>query len=748
MQDAEMKALPQLTADGANHANRLPTIHPCHPRQSAAPAFLLCFPAIVALWFPALATAETPVDISAYDKACEVRIEGWNSHLKIAWPMENGETGLATLDLTGNRPLIEQLATRKEGRDAQSILGAVDPVWFLTVGERRAADEKTPEQKWEIFFDNPVQRPHETFTSKLSAKRARVAGDGKRATVSIDELTVGPFAGSVELTFYAGSRLMRIDAAIKTEKDRLAVFYEQGLMSDHATWNELVWTDTEGVERKEPTGDQRSSPAKPIKVRHRAIAAASAAGAIACFPPPHQFQFPRDYSTNLGFVWAGEGYEGLTGKVGFGIRQQKDGGGNYVPWFNAPPGVTHRMGAFYLLSSGSAADALRESLKLTHGDRFVELPGYKTFTSHYHMALAVNAMRAKEQGRADPTGESAAVFKNMGVNMVHLAEFHGDGHPKDPGPLRLPEMQAMFDICRRWSDNKLLLIPGEEGNDFLGLKIQGKHPGHWMSLFPRPVYWTMVRAADQPFVENIPPYGKVYHVGDRGDMIRLLKEEHGLVWSAHPRIKASSWTPDIFRDEDFFLADYWLGGAWKAMPADLSRERLGERVLSLLDDMANWGQRKFVPGEVDVFTIDHTHELYGHMNINYLQLDRIPRYSEGWQPVLDCLRDGKFFVTTGEILIPNFSVGGKHSGESLKLQSGEQPELRAEIQWTFPLVFAEIISGDGTNLYRERIDLTDTAAFGTRTLSLKPNLAGRRWVRLEIWDIAANGAFTQPIWLE
>ena len=60
---------------------------------------------------------------------------------------------------------------------------------------------------------------------------------------------------------------------------------------------------------------------------------------MACFSPPHQFQFPRDYSTNLGFVRAGEGYQGQAGKFSFGVRQQKDGGGNYVPWFNAPPGT-------------------------------------------------------------------------------------------------------------------------------------------------------------------------------------------------------------------------------------------------------------------------------------------------------------------------------------------------------------------------------------------------------------------------
>ena len=73
------------------------------------------------------------------------------------------------------------------------------------------------------------------------------------------------------------------------------------------------------------------------------------------------------------------------------------------------------------------------------------------------------------------------------------------------------------------------------------------------------------------------------------------------------------------------------------MPADLSHDRLGRRALDLLDDMANWGQKKQLLGEVDVFKIDHTHELYGHMNINYVRLDpdRIPRFDEGWQPVLD-----------------------------------------------------------------------------------------------------------------
>ena len=511
----------------------------------------------VALAMLCSARAETPVDLTGYDADCDVRI---GNHgllgVTVSWRTPGGQ-GRAWLDPSGDRPVIRYLGIidrpRSEKLDT-SILADCDPVWFLTVGERRLAPEKPPEQKWEVFFDNPHQRPHEVFASKLDIKQVRVVGKGSRATVSIDTLTIGPFSGSVEFTFYAGSPLIRVDAVVQTEKDGQAIFYDAGVVTKDPDGFRLAWMDTEGNLLSADSTAVGS--AKPFKVRHRTLIAKGERGSVACFPPPHQFQFPRDYSTNLGFVWLGQDYQSLDGFHGFGIRQNKDGGGNFVPWFNGVPGVKHRLGMFLLVTAGDARAALSETLRYTHNDRFPELPGHLTLTSHYHMAIAVAAMEEKKRGvnRREPP-EWVGMFKDMGVNIVHLGEFHGDGHPKDPGPLRLPEMKAMFDECQRWSDEKLLLLPGEEGNDYLGMKIQGQHPGHWMCLFPRPVYWTMVRGDEQPFVEDVAEYGKVYHVGSRADMIRLLKEERGLAWSAHPRIKASSWTPDAFRHEDFFLAE-------------------------------------------------------------------------------------------------------------------------------------------------------------------------------------------------
>jgi len=74
--------------------------------------------------------------------------------------------------------------------------------------------------------------------------------------------------------------------------------------------------------------------------------------------------------------------------------------------------------------------------------------------------------------------------------------------------------------------------------------------------------------------------------------------------------------------------------------------------------------------------------------------------------------------------------------------------LKADIEWTYSLSRMVTVLGDGKTIYRDHIDMTDTQEFGERDLDLKVDLSDRSWVRLEIWDIANNGAFTQPIWIE
>jgi hypothetical protein len=278
-----------------------------------------------------------------------------------------------------------------------------------------------------------------------------------------------------------------------------------------------------------------------------------------------------------------------------------------------------------------------------------------------------------------------------------------------------------------------LLLPGEEPNVHLG--------GHWVSFFPRPVLWVLNRPAGTPLAQRTAEGETVYHVGSSDDVLKLMQREHGLMWTAHARIKSSVGFPDGYRHQEFFKSPQFLGAAWKAMPADYSRDTLGWRVLDLLDEMNNWSGPKQVLGEVDVFQVQLGYELYGHANINYVQLESLPRFADGWAPLLEALRAGRFFTTTGEILITDFAAA----------RSPEKtPIVRAHLEWTFPLGHAEIVGGDGTNIYRHRVDLSQTKEHGELDFeaALPAEFAACHWLRLECWDIATDGAFTQPAWLE
>ena len=158
--------------------------------------------------------------------------------------------------------------------------------------------------------------------------------------------------------------------------------------------------------------------------------------------------------------------------------------------------------------------------------------------------------------------------------------------------------------------------------------------------------------------------------------------------------------------------------------------------LELLDDLSNEGLRKKIMGEVDVFQFDDTHELYAHMNINYVRLDRLPSFDE-WGKALEPLARGDFFTTTGEVLLPTVD---------LSASSADRISARVSVEWTLPLRFAEIVWGDGETTYREIIPLTGTREFDTGTFEWTVDAKGWNWARVAVWDVAANGAFANPTW--
>lgn len=681
------------------------------------------------IFFIRIAAAQVPVNLKNFNRhnGAEVRVNG--NELTVSWPAGAGY-GRLQLDLSDRQPLFTSISLVR-GAVVKEIGQSLEPVFLLTVGRR----DLVSQNGWNIFFDKVPLKPFQAYVVALDKKSASVSTTGSRTIISIGEVTAPGFTGTLDITLYNGTPLFNIAAVMATANDSTAIVYDAGLVCKGAVWKNISFADVKGqLQSHQPDATDTSI---NEAVKYRTIIGHTTAGSLAIFPAPHQYFYPLDEAFNLKFTWHGDAYRKLVKGYGIGIRQDLYGDNRFVPWFNAPPQTRQRLNFFCLLSDGAAGDALAAVKTFTHNDRYVPMAGYKTLSSHFHNEFIMKVVLAG--GPVPDTPNFINVFRNTGIDMVHLAEFHYTAHPQGPDEKRLQELHALFQQCGRLSSDSFLLLPGEEPNEFFG--------GHWLAFFPKPVYWIMSRKEGQPFVSEHPKYGTVYHISNAAEMLQLLQAEKGLAWTAHPRTKGSTGYPDKYKNEPFFTSDRFLGAAWKAMPADLSAPRLGKRVLDLIDDMNNWGVKKTVLSEADLFSIEPENEMYAHLNVNYLQLSRLPHFTDSWQPVTDALRKGKFFSTTGEVLIPAFTVNNKGAGDTVT-GTKTKAVVSFRLQWTFPLQFAEIISGDGKAVFRHKINLEATTAFGGKTFTLPVDLSNRKWVRLEVWDAAANGAFTQTVWLQ
>jgi hypothetical protein len=632
----------------------------------------------------------------------------------VTWNDKAGRPCSAQFSLDPAKPLIAAIAV-----NGKTVISRAQPVYRASTGKRRGGFDQ--------FFDFPPSHPEGTRSFlgdfKLTAGRAKFESD--RLDISFDGLALGIFHGAIHYFVFPGSTLIQQRAIVSTDEPDTAFFYDAGIRmtvdedrrSGGTMETNVTYYDTAG--KLQTVRAPHVSEWNPVAVRYRALSAATGAGSVAVFPPPHRYFMARDYTSNMGYLW----YTSWRGAVSLGIRQLPDDDSPYYPWMNAPPGTQQELDLFLLVDDRPAPAVLDSALTYTHADRFVALDGYKTFAPHWHFAYTVQAM---DHGN-DWTPPFKPALKAIGVNIAMLMDFHGDGHPSDTGEVRLRELKAYFDACRAQSDANFLLLPSEEMSTYLG--------GHWGIVFPKPVYWFMKRNPGDPFRATDPKYGTVYHVGSAEDAIALLRAENGYMYQTHPRTKGSTGFPDQIKDSEQLKSSFHLGAGWKAMNTDLSSPRLGDRAFRTIDDLNNWGLHKRLIGEVDVFQVDTTHELYGHMNVNYLRLPAQPSFDR-WSDALAALANGDYFTTTGEVLLPRASL----------VPDVDRIAAHVTASWTFPLRMAEIVWGDGRETHRETIPLTDTREFDRRQFTWQLTAPGWKWARLALWDIAGDGAFTTPIW--
>src|SRR5262245_46794028 len=702
--------------------------------------------------------------------------------LVVSWTGQGGSELRARYAVDGGVPVVRDLAVRKSGGQWTTLGQHLTAEYRVTTGVRRMSEQQaeplraagvqlTPDvitkNRWYAFWDAPLVMPDGPEMAAQRAQRGRgvepsaprglggprtpseirratasfhttsctVKTDGASLAVTFPGLSMGLFEGSLRFTAYRGTNLIRMDAVAKTEEPWVAYKYDGGLKGLSTDLTPSVsWHDTGGHVQRYAFGGVMNETIVPLKAANRVLVAEGKGGSLATFTPPHTFFFTREVDTNLGYVWY---RKDAASRFSFGIRQaEREENPQYVEnfaLFNAPPGTWQQMGV-YFYASADAAEAARQSvMACTHNDTFKPIAGYKTFVNHFQLRFTE---RVRASGSLDTPVQDLAAMKALGLNIVGLSDFHGDMHPNDPGPLRFKDQKDYAEASRRASDRDFLVTPWEEPSAFFG--------GHYNIMFPKNVYWSKVRQPGQPFTENDPVYGKVYHTGSTEDVQKMMDAEGAYWYHAHPRTKGTTGYPDLILDKAWTKNDRYLGVAFKpGMGMDLSEQRMCEwRCFDSSDAMnnlyTNAGLRpKYVIADIDTYQKGPEDDLYPNFPVDYLRLDRVPGPEEDWSPILKAMRNGDFFVTTGEVLIKSYKVEG----------TGNQRMIAADVEWTFPLSFVEVVWGDGKKVDRQIVSATDLGPFGTKRFTIPFDAKGKSWVRFAVWDSAGDGAFVEPVWL-
>ena len=770
-----------------------------HPRPLLFSAFLAAGALGAAL--PAAAQS-TLCDMSQY-KGNSVGAQATAQDLTVTWTGEPGNDLRLRFTIANGIPTIEELALRR-GQGAWTTLAhKLTPEFTVVTGVRRISNqqldpmialhmplnkETVGKYRWEPFWDAPLDLskpaadggglagekppnagipeagqpglPRDPSEIQHAAAAFHVTScqavtDGDRLTVEFPGVDLGVFSGFLRFTVFRGTNLIRQEVVARTTKDWVAYKYDAGLKG-LAIGNaaRVVWRDTANEWQEDHlNGDPAAAPVA-LRAANRLVAIQQAGSAIAAFPPPHKFFWSREAAVNVGYSWFRK--DSAT-TFSFGIRQSEHEDldhptyqGNWA-LYSARPGTDQLMTMFLYPTLGDATEALNKSLVFTNGDHYKPLPGFQVMNHHYHMDIGNRLIR---EGGPETKLPDLMVLKALGLNIVSaidsvlLPSYTGSGEPitpKDPAAfLKRREAQnakdlAMMAMTARavgiHSDGGFLVLPSQE-------IFNGPLGGHTDLIFSHPVLWDE-RMPGQPLKE-VTPQGTVYHIGGADDLMAMVHAENVLISMPHPRSKGSTGFPDAIKDRAYFSDPHYLGfGARWGMGLDGSETRLCEyRCWPLLDDISNWMVEKGAPLKrvisiSEAMTVSPGDDVYGSAPVTYLQLAQLPPPAD-MTPLISALEHNYSFWSTGEVLVPKFDVQGK----------GNRAKVVADVTWTFPLNFVEVVWGDGKSSGRQIVHASDLPAFGSHHFEVPFDARGKKWVRFAAWDIASDGAVVQPVKIE
>ena len=708
--------------------------------------------------------------------------------LTVTWDGDKNSELRMMLALKGETPVIRELAVRHKGQEWVVMVSNAVPEFRVVSGLRRITNQQlttltelgvkvTPELvnqfKWDAFWDAPLNVPGgksahggstppqdgifdqpglprkaEEVTRTPAVYRVRsceVKSNGGRLEISFPGVTVGVFTGRLQYTVYRGINLIRQEIIAKTSEPSVAYKYDAGISGlTIRPGAKVVWRDVrDHWKNAQLDGRGEGSPGPDgviVKAANRLLAAEGSSGAVAVFPPPHNFFWAREVSYNLGYNWY---RKDDAGTFALGVRQAENeaspgeanrGAEDRRQNFalrSARPDTWQRMPVYLYVGLDAAQSTVDAALTFTRNDHFKALPGYLVMATHFHMALVSRAMR---EGGLSATVPDLEVLKQAGVNIVAPIDSFS-------GANRVQGMARYYEAARRQSGKNFWVMPNEE---VLRGPLSTRLGGHNDVLLSHPVYWVQGRSNGQPLVEDDASVGKIYHIGNVPEMMEMARREKMLIYMPHPRSKGSTGFPDVIKATDHFRDPNYRGIGFRwGMGLDGSEIRLSDyRCLPTLDDMNNWiadlpTPPKYLQATSEIYQQSNGDDIYANNPVNYVKA-AAPARPDDFSTIIQGMSHGDYFVTSGEVLIPSYAVEG----------TGPERTIVAQVEWTFPLDFVEVVWGDGKKTQRQIVSTTDLPAFGTRQFRIRFPAAGKKWVRFAAWDSAGNGATVQPVKLD
>lgn len=662
---------------------------------------------------------------------------------QITWKGEDGRTWHAQLGIDAGAPCIFSLAYESNG-ETITLAERLVPQFKVFTAKRTThnpqrlkamgADEKV-QYRWDTYSDDPFSHKENVgeAVSTFAATQMHTQVDGKHTTVSFDGLTMGQFSGGCEFHFFDGTNLIRMEACASTQEDGVAYLYHAGL--DGFAIGKLYYVSPKRREIYENPGlHTNSGPDRDrqrVDARGRVLTLGLQQGSVAVFPKPHRFFWAAQSENIVGYNYYIR--DSRKDTMAIGVRHNMEEEHYNVRWpaYNAKPGTLQRMSVFFMPTAESVFCTRAMVMKYTNFDHLRALPGYLRMGAHMHVATHAAWLR-------DPRVQRPweLLTREVGFDIFVPCDFWAEGRNNDNKEGRREDLERYHATARSCSTPDYLVVPAEEFYDETG--SQTLIPYHCMFFPSKPLLYSRWRDEDQEFAEKLPDGRTYYHLKSPDDFIEMCRREDCFVLMPHPDTKANDGLPYDCREEAWFKDERWFGIGCRQLPTDNSVDHMfSGRTERVWNDINNWADRpKYVLSELDTYTKveerEEDWELYNMTNCTYVQLDKVPR-ADNWQPLVDALREGRHFYSTGEILL-----------EKSTLEDGR---ACATFSWTYPLRYVELVYSDGENVRTQRLEQNDCVNFGRADFSFSfPR--GMKWARVLAVDIAGNSAFGMPVFLQ